>query len=45
MLNKILLDTYKVSDDDVNKKLEEVKKQLGDKFTAYITQQGTKIGL
>ena len=32
MLNKILLDKYKVSDEEANKKLKEIKKQMGDNF-------------
>lgn len=42
MLNKILLDKYKVSDDEVKKKVEELKKQMGDNFKAYLTQMGVK---
>ncbi|WP_242223501.1 peptidylprolyl isomerase [Bacillus cereus group sp. BfR-BA-01380] len=42
MLEKILLDKYKVSDDEAKKKVEEVKKQMGDKFNAYLTQMGVK---
>lgn len=42
MLNKILLDKYKVSNDEVKKKVEELKKQMGDNFEAYLTQIGAK---
>ncbi|WJE55759.1 peptidylprolyl isomerase (plasmid) [Bacillus cereus] len=42
MLNKILLDKYKVSDDEAKKKVEELKKQMGDNFKAYLTQAGAK---
>lgn len=42
MLDKILLDKYKVSDDEAKKKVEELKKQMGDKFNAYVTQTGAK---
>ncbi|MFJ8120030.1 peptidylprolyl isomerase [Bacillus mycoides] len=42
MLNKILLDKYEVSDDETKKKVEELKKQMGDKFKSYLTQVGTK---
>ncbi|MBJ8073600.1 peptidylprolyl isomerase [Bacillus cereus] len=42
MLDKILLDKYKVSDDEVKKKVEELKKQMGDNFKAYLTQTGAK---
>jgi len=42
MLNKILLDKYKVSDDEAKKKVEELKKQMGDNFKAYLTQSGAK---
>ncbi|QIW22396.1 peptidylprolyl isomerase [Bacillus thuringiensis] len=42
MLDKILLDKYKVSDDEAKKKVEELKKQMGDNFKAYLTQTGAK---
>ncbi|PEZ37187.1 peptidylprolyl isomerase [Bacillus thuringiensis] len=42
MLNTILVHKYKVSADEVNKKLEELKKQMGDNFTAYLTQMHVK---
>lgn len=42
MLNKILLDKYKVSDNEVNKKLEEIKKQMGDNFKSYLIQMNVK---
>ncbi|MBG9615787.1 peptidylprolyl isomerase PrsA [Bacillus cereus] len=42
MLNKILLDTYNVSDEEVNKKVKEVKEQMGDNFKAALAQAGLK---
>ncbi|MED1871418.1 peptidylprolyl isomerase [Bacillus thuringiensis] len=42
MLDKILLDKYKVTDDEAKKKVEELKKQMGDNFKAYLTQAGAK---
>lgn len=42
MLNKILLDKYKVSDDEAKKKVEELKKQMGNNFRMYLTQMGVK---
>lgn len=42
MLNKILLDKYKVSDEEANKKLEEIKKQMGANFKTYLTQMNVK---
>ncbi|MDZ4417357.1 peptidylprolyl isomerase [Bacillus cereus] len=42
MLDKILLDKYKVSDDEVKKKVEELKKQFGDNFTTYLIQIDAK---
>ncbi|WP_242274172.1 peptidylprolyl isomerase [Bacillus cereus group sp. BfR-BA-01310] len=42
MLDKILLDKYKVSDDEAKKKVEEVKKQMGDNFKTYLIQTGVK---
>lgn len=42
MLDKILLDKYKVSDDEAMKKVEEEKKQMGDNFKNYLTQTGVK---
>lgn len=42
MLNKIVLGKYKVSDNEVNKKLEEIKKQMGDNFKSYLTQMNVK---
>ncbi|HHL0974812.1 TPA: peptidylprolyl isomerase PrsA, partial [Bacillus cereus] len=38
MLNKILLNKYNVSDNEENKKVEELKKEMGDNFKAYLTQ-------
>lgn len=42
MLDKILLDKYKVSDDEAKKKVKELKKQLGDNFTPYLIQVDAK---
>jgi len=42
MLNKILLDKYNVSDNEENKKVEELKKEMGDNFKAYLTQINVK---
>ncbi|MCU4946831.1 peptidylprolyl isomerase [Bacillus cereus] len=42
MLGKLLLDKYKVSDDEAKKKGEELKKQMGVNFKAYLTQNGAK---
>ncbi|QKH04983.1 peptidylprolyl isomerase [Bacillus cereus] len=42
MLDKILLDKYKVSDDEAKKKVEELKKQMGDNFKTALTQYGAK---
>ena len=41
-INKVFEKEYgsKVSDKDVEKKIEEQKKQLGDAFNSYLTQQG-----
>ncbi|EJR91058.1 peptidylprolyl isomerase [Bacillus cereus] len=42
MLEKLLFDKYKVSDNEINKKVDELKKQMGDKFESYLTQTGAK---
>ncbi|HDR6822735.1 peptidylprolyl isomerase [Bacillus thuringiensis] len=42
MLSKILLDKYKVSDDEANKKVEELKKQMGVNFKPYLTKAGAE---
>ncbi len=42
MLNKILLDKYKVSDEEGNKKVKEIKKQMGDNFKTYLIQMNVK---
>lgn len=42
MLSKILLDKYRVSDDEANKKVEELKKQMGVNFKAYLTKSGAE---
>lgn len=42
MLDKILLDKYKVSDDEAKKKVEELKKQMGNNFKFYLIQTGAK---
>ena len=42
MLNKVLLDTYKISDDEAKKKVEELKEQMGDNFSDYLKQSRAK---
>jgi len=42
MLDKILFDKYKVSEDEAKKKVEELKKQMDGKFKDYLTQVGAK---
>ncbi|PGO80615.1 peptidylprolyl isomerase [Bacillus cereus] len=42
MLEKILLDKYKVSDDEAKKKVDEMKKEMGEKFKSALTQNGIK---
>ncbi|MGE6964311.1 peptidylprolyl isomerase [Bacillus thuringiensis] len=42
MLDKILLDKYKVSNDEAKKKVDELKKEMGDNFKTYMTQLGAK---
>lgn len=42
MLKKILLEEYKVSNDEANKKLDEMKKEMGNNFNSYLTQIGVK---
>ncbi|PFN14777.1 peptidylprolyl isomerase [Bacillus cereus] len=42
MTKKALFGKYKVSDADVKKKVEETKKQLGDKYKATLAQAGLK---
>ncbi|MCQ6360597.1 peptidylprolyl isomerase, partial [Bacillus cereus] len=42
MLEKLLLDKYKVSNDEVKKKVDELKKQMGDTFTKYLTAIGVE---
>lgn len=42
MLNKALLDTYKVSDDEAKKQVEKIKEQMGDKFKPALEQAGIK---
>lgn len=41
-LEKVLSKEYKVSDKEVDKQVEEVKKQLGDQFQATLDQYGYK---
>ncbi|WP_189644898.1 peptidylprolyl isomerase [Bacillus thuringiensis] len=42
MLEKILLDKYKVSDDETKKKVDELKKEMGDSFKSYLTQKNVR---
>ncbi|PGU11817.1 peptidylprolyl isomerase [Bacillus cereus] len=42
LLSKALLDNYKISDDEVKKRVEELKKKLGDNFTSALKQDGLK---
>ncbi|EJS02609.1 peptidylprolyl isomerase PrsA [Bacillus mycoides] len=42
MLNKALLDKYKVSDDEAKKQVEAAKEQMGDKFKVALEQVGLK---
>ncbi|EOO27409.1 foldase PrsA [Bacillus cereus VD133] len=42
MMNKALLDKYKVSDDEVKKQVEQVKEQMGDNFKSALAQSGIK---
>ncbi|QWI73108.1 peptidylprolyl isomerase (plasmid) [Bacillus mycoides] len=42
MLEKILVDKYKVSDDEKKKKLDELKKEMGNNFKSYLTQMKVK---
>lgn len=42
MLEKILLDKYKVSDDEAKKKVDEMKKEMGEGFKSALTQNGIK---
>lgn len=42
MLEKILLDKYKVSDDETKKNVDELKKEMGDNFKSYLTQKNVK---
>ncbi|MBG9716526.1 peptidylprolyl isomerase [Bacillus cereus] len=42
MLNKVLLDKYKISDDEAKKKVEELKEQMGDNFSDYLKQSRAK---
>ncbi|OLR26990.1 peptidylprolyl isomerase, partial [Bacillus cereus] len=42
MLNKVLLDKYKVSDEEATKKVKEVKEQMGDNFKSALAQSGLK---
>ncbi|MBW8349634.1 peptidylprolyl isomerase [Bacillus sp. IITD106] len=42
VLDKVLSKEYKVTDKDVDKKLEEIKAQVGPQFTMLLQQQGFK---
>ncbi|PEV45125.1 peptidylprolyl isomerase [Bacillus thuringiensis] len=42
MLNKVLLNKYKISDDEAKSKIEDLKKQMGDNFTAFLKQSKVK---
>lgn len=42
MISKLILNKYKVSDDEVTDKIKEIKKQMGDSFKIYLSQNGVK---
>ena len=42
MLSKALLDKYKVSDEEAQKKVEEAKEKMGDNFKSTLEQLGLK---
>ncbi|MBK5487735.1 peptidylprolyl isomerase [Bacillus sp. TH17] len=42
MLNKALLDKYKVSDEEAKKQVEAAKEQMGDKFKVALEQVGLR---
>lgn len=42
MMGKLLLNKYKVSDSEATDKVKEIKKQIGDNFQAYLSQNGVK---
>jgi len=42
VLDKVLTKEYKVTDDDVTKKLEEIKAEVGPQFTMLLNQNGFK---
>ncbi|PEX95841.1 peptidylprolyl isomerase [Bacillus cereus] len=42
MLNKALLDKYKVSDEEAKKQVDAAKEQMGDKFEVALEQVGLK---
>ncbi|MGG5735716.1 MULTISPECIES: peptidylprolyl isomerase PrsA [Bacillus cereus group] len=42
MLNKALLDKYKVSDEEAKKQVDAAKEQMGDKFKVALEQVGLK---
>ncbi|MCI3150101.1 peptidylprolyl isomerase [Bacillus cereus] len=42
MLGKLILNKYKVSDTEVTEKIKEIKKQRGDSFQVYLSQNGVK---
>ncbi|MDH4423572.1 MULTISPECIES: peptidylprolyl isomerase PrsA [Bacillus] len=42
VMEKVLINNYKVEDKDVDKKFDEMKKQYGDQFDTLLKQQGIK---
>ncbi|MES9694454.1 peptidylprolyl isomerase [Bacillus toyonensis] len=42
VMEKVLIKNYKVDDKEVDKKLDETKKQVGDQFDTLLKQQGMK---
>lgn len=42
MISKLILNKYKVSDDEVTGKIKDIKKQMGDSFQIYLSQNGVK---
>ncbi|MGM2509714.1 peptidylprolyl isomerase PrsA [Bacillus cereus group sp. BceL035] len=42
VMEKVLIKNYKVDDKEVDKKFDEMKKQLGDQFDTLLEQQGLK---
>lgn len=39
---EVLSDKYEVSEDDINKRVEDMKEQLGEQFDFFLMQQGIK---